>query len=123
MTRTTSEMLSYYAARAPYYDEVYLKPERRNDIAFLKQYLPLRLAARSTIEVACGTGYWTQFIAPAVRRLIATDATPVYTKVSVCFEKKEGEDEETQANTHHNKFEDHRNYNPGGRIDIPVSQI
>lgn len=76
MTRTSAELQAYYAARAPYYDAVYLKPERREDIAFLKQYLPSRLATRSVLEVACGTGYWTQFIAPVVHRLVATDATP-----------------------------------------------
>lgn len=76
MTRSSNSMQAYYAARAPYYDAVYLKPERREDIAFLKKYLPSRLAARSVLEVACGTGYWTQYIAPAAHRMVATDATP-----------------------------------------------
>jgi len=40
----------------------------------LRRYLPERLRGRSVLEVACGTGYWTQFLAPAVRRLVATDA-------------------------------------------------
>jgi len=31
-------MKAYYAARAPYYDDVYGKPERREDIAFLRDY-------------------------------------------------------------------------------------
>jgi demethylmenaquinone methyltransferase/2-methoxy-6-polyprenyl-1,4-benzoquinol methylase len=64
---------SYYAMRAPYYDAVYEKPERREDIAFLKQFLPERFAQRAVIEVACGTGYWTQHIAPATRAMTATD--------------------------------------------------
>src|SRR5262245_45300458 len=65
---------SYYAARAPYYDDVYDKPERRSDLAFLKQFLPSRFAGLSVIEVACGTGYWTQYIAPVAARSVATDA-------------------------------------------------
>jgi demethylmenaquinone methyltransferase/2-methoxy-6-polyprenyl-1,4-benzoquinol methylase len=65
----------YYAARAPYYDAVYEKPERREDIAFLRNYLPSVFAGRAVLEVACGTGYWTQFIAPAARAMSATDAT------------------------------------------------
>lgn len=69
-------MQQYYATRAPYYDAVYDKPERRADIAFLKQHLPSRLAQRSVIEVACGTGYWTQFIAPAATSYLAIDSTP-----------------------------------------------
>ncbi len=75
MTHASPEMQAYYAARAPYYDAVYLKPERHADIAFLSSHLPSRLKGRDVLEVACGTGYWTQHIAPAARRLTATDGT------------------------------------------------
>ncbi|MCW5590695.1 MAG: class I SAM-dependent methyltransferase [Burkholderiales bacterium] len=68
------EMQSYYAARAPYYDDVYDKPERREDIAFLKSHLPAVFAGRKVLEIACGTGYWTQHIAPAAAAMTATDA-------------------------------------------------
>lgn len=69
-------MQDYYAARAPYYDAVYLRPERREDIEWLTAYLPQRLQGRAVLEVACGTGYWTQHIAPASARMVATDLTP-----------------------------------------------
>jgi demethylmenaquinone methyltransferase/2-methoxy-6-polyprenyl-1,4-benzoquinol methylase len=75
MTHASPAMQAYYAARAPYYDAVYLKPERQADIAFLSSHLPSRLAGRDVLEVACGTGYWTQFIAPAALSVVATDAT------------------------------------------------
>lgn len=75
MTSADTSMKRYYAARAPYYDAVYDKPERRADIALLKELLPSRFSRRAVIEVACGTGYWTQFIAPATASLVATDAT------------------------------------------------
>lgn len=68
-------MHAYYAARAPYYDAVYAKPERQADIAFLQRHLPDRLRGREVLEVACGTGYWTQHLAPVVARLVATDLT------------------------------------------------
>ena len=73
MPHPSDEMHAYYAARAPYYDAVYLKPERREDIAFLAAHLPERLRGRAVIEVACGTGYWTQHIAPGVSSMVATD--------------------------------------------------
>jgi len=76
VTYVSPQMQAYYAARAPYYDAVYLQPERRTDIAYLSAHLPLRLAGRRVLEVACGTGYWTQFIAPAATSMIASDATP-----------------------------------------------
>ena len=72
----SAELRAYYAARAPYYDAVYLKPERKADIAFLAAYLPGAFAGRSVLEVACGTGYWTQHIATRAAHLVATDATP-----------------------------------------------
>ncbi|MBP9904228.1 MAG: class I SAM-dependent methyltransferase [Rhodoferax sp.] len=73
MSLNSVEMLAYYAARAPYYDAVYSKPERREDIAFLTTHLPERLRGRTVLEIACGTGYWTQHIAPAAKQLVATD--------------------------------------------------
>ena len=74
--RSSAEMRAYYANRAPYYDAVYLKPERAKDIAFLSGYLPAAFAGRSVLEVACGTGYWTQHIAASAARLIAIDTGP-----------------------------------------------
>lgn len=68
-----TEMKSYYSARASYYDAVYEKPERKSDIDFLSHFLPERLASRNIIEVACGTGFWSQFIAPRCNHYVATD--------------------------------------------------
>jgi demethylmenaquinone methyltransferase/2-methoxy-6-polyprenyl-1,4-benzoquinol methylase len=68
-------MQAYYAVRAPYYDDVYLKPERRADLEFLSAHLPSRVEGRSTLEIACGTGFWTQFLATKAGTLVATDAT------------------------------------------------
>lgn len=76
MTDASTQMKAYYAARAPYYDAVYLKPERAGDIAFLADYLPAAFARRSVLEVACGTGYWTQHVARTAARMVATDAMP-----------------------------------------------
>jgi len=70
------EMQTYYAGRASYYDDVYLKPERTADMNWLRQHLPERLVGRSIIEVACGTGYWTQYLAPVASRMSALDLTP-----------------------------------------------
>jgi len=76
MPHASAEMQAYYAARAPYYDAVYLKPERAADLAFLQMHIPARLADRTVLEIACGTGYWSQYIAPRTERLTATDWTP-----------------------------------------------
>lgn len=69
-----TSMREYYAARAPVYDEVYLRPERQADLDELRRRIPAWFAGRNVLEVACGTGWWTQFIAPVAARMTATDA-------------------------------------------------
>jgi SAM-dependent methyltransferase len=76
MDRSAEEMRAYYARRAPYYDAVYDKPERARDIALLRDFLPASFAGRAVLEVACGTGYWTQHIAQTAARLVAVDTGP-----------------------------------------------
>src|SRR5689334_13305251 len=71
-----SVMQSYYAVRAPEYDRIYLKPERQNDLRAIERWLPTKFAGARVLEIACGTGYWTQFIAPAAAHIVALDAAP-----------------------------------------------
>lgn len=69
-----SRMERYYAERAPEYDRIYLKPERQTDLRAIEAWLPLRFRHARVLEIACGTGYWTQFIAPFAAQLVALDA-------------------------------------------------
>jgi demethylmenaquinone methyltransferase/2-methoxy-6-polyprenyl-1,4-benzoquinol methylase len=69
-------MQEYYAARASEYDSVYIRPERQADLRQIEQWLPTLFAGKSVLEVACGTGYWTQFIAPLAAAVVAVDAAP-----------------------------------------------
>jgi ubiquinone/menaquinone biosynthesis C-methylase UbiE len=69
-----SSLENYYAARAPEYDAVYLKPERQSDLRAIEQWVAQRFAGASVLEIACGTGYWTQFIARTAREVCALDA-------------------------------------------------
>ncbi len=76
MTAIDSSMHSYYAARAPEYDSIYLKPERQADLRALEHWLPSVFSGARVLEVACGTGYWTQFLAPVASSILAIDAAP-----------------------------------------------
>lgn len=63
----------YYAERAAEYDEVYRKPERQADLARLRELLPPLVAGRRVLEIAAGTGYWTQVLATTAASITATD--------------------------------------------------
>jgi len=67
-------MKDYYGARANEYDRIYSKPERQADLQQLQTWLPPLFAGRSVLEIACGTGYWTQFYASLATRVVALDA-------------------------------------------------
>jgi len=69
-------MHDYYAARAPEYDRVYAKPERQDDLRAMERWLPSRFDGRRVLEIACGTGWWTRFIAPVAAHVLALDAAP-----------------------------------------------
>jgi ubiquinone/menaquinone biosynthesis C-methylase UbiE len=75
-------MQSYYAARAPEYDRVYLKPERQAELRAIENWLPPIFANATVLEMACGTGYWTQFIARSAARIVAIDAAPEMLRIA-----------------------------------------
>jgi SAM-dependent methyltransferase len=65
---------AYYQARAREYDAVYDKPERQSDLRKLRAWLPDLVAGRHVLEVAAGTGYWTDVYADVADSVVATDA-------------------------------------------------
>ena len=68
-------MKRYYKERAPVYDRVYKYPERQADLRFLESYIPGQFSGLKVLEIAAGTGYWTQFISKEASFILATDAT------------------------------------------------
>jgi hypothetical protein len=62
--------MAYYAARAAEYDDVYGKPERQDDIRSLRTLLRELLSGHSVLEVACGTGFWTEEIAVTASHIL-----------------------------------------------------
>ena len=65
-------MLDYYEQRQPEYEAIYARPERQQDLAWLEREIVQRVSGRRVLEIACGTGYWTRRIAPAVLSVVAT---------------------------------------------------
>ncbi len=72
----THSMRGYYAQRAAYYERVYLKPERQQELRAIEAALPAAFAGRRVLEVACGTGWWTPHGARDAAFWLATDAEP-----------------------------------------------
>lgn len=73
MSYADPKMQAYYASRASEYERIYAKPERQPDLRRLERLIPDALKGRRVIEVACGTGYWTQHLAPVASFVLATD--------------------------------------------------
>ncbi len=74
MPPAETALKDYYAARAREYERIYAKPERQADLRRLESLLPPMLAGRHILEIACGTGYWTRFLAREAKGIVAVDA-------------------------------------------------
>jgi demethylmenaquinone methyltransferase/2-methoxy-6-polyprenyl-1,4-benzoquinol methylase len=81
-----AEQMDYYRARAGEYDQWFLRqgrfdfgPEHRrawfDDVGMVQAALDEAGPAGDVLELACGTGIWTERLAPAATRLTAVDAS------------------------------------------------
>ncbi|REE58682.1 demethylmenaquinone methyltransferase/2-methoxy-6-polyprenyl-1,4-benzoquinol methylase [Streptomyces sp. 3212.3] len=68
-----AEQIAYYRARAPEYDRVYAGREDLRELLALIDTLPV---TGDVLELACGTGRWTQALAARARSVTAVDAAP-----------------------------------------------
>jgi SAM-dependent methyltransferase len=66
-------MVEYYRQRAPYYERVYHKPERQEDLRKLREMVVATFAGKDVLDVSCGTGYWTEIIAGAANSIVGID--------------------------------------------------
>jgi SAM-dependent methyltransferase len=69
----SNTMQTYYRERAAEYDRFYEVPERQGDLARLRAWLAECARGRTILEVAAGTGHWTQAAASVARAIVATD--------------------------------------------------
>ncbi|PRC92837.1 class I SAM-dependent methyltransferase [Solimicrobium silvestre] len=64
---------NYYAQRAAHYEEIYQFPERQTELIGIATQLQHLLKDKKVLEVACGTGYWTELYAAIASQVVATD--------------------------------------------------
>jgi SAM-dependent methyltransferase len=86
-TDLLQEQIQYYRARTPEYDEWFYRQGRYyrgeahkkqwlSEIATLEAALSDTQPQGNILELACGTGLWTQHLAPVAYHLVAVDASP-----------------------------------------------
>lgn len=66
-------MEQYYRERAPEYDQIYQIARRQDELLQLKTWLTERVRGRTILEIAAGTGYWTEAAASVAKAITATD--------------------------------------------------
>jgi ubiquinone/menaquinone biosynthesis C-methylase UbiE len=76
------ELIKYYNERAKEYDKVYSIPEEQNDLAKSIKIFQDLFESKSVLEVACGTGYWTNHISKTVTSIYATDINESVVKIA-----------------------------------------
>jgi len=76
------QLADYYAKRAAEYERIYAKPERQADLVALRARIGKIFAKKSVLELACGTGYWTEVIAGRAKQLTALDANEEVLKIA-----------------------------------------
>ncbi|MFQ5606833.1 MAG: class I SAM-dependent methyltransferase [Candidatus Zixiibacteriota bacterium] len=80
-----SDMQEYYDRRAPVYENIYDfdDPIRRKELDEIESELIKAAAGQSVLEIACGSGYWTNLLAPVA------PVPPVALKVSALDASKQ----------------------------------
>lgn len=68
-----SNLITYYKLRAAEYDKIYLKPERQEHLREASEIIRTHTAEKNVLEIACGTGYWTEQFASTANSVLATD--------------------------------------------------
>jgi SAM-dependent methyltransferase len=72
----TGQPAEYYAKMAEQYDAVYDKEEREDDQEDLCDHVAEALAGHIVLELACGTGFWTEIASESALSIVATDINP-----------------------------------------------
>lgn len=66
-------IVNYYDRRAREYEKVYQNPDEQDDLRRAEEiFLPI-FEGKRVLEIACGTGYWTERLAKTAESIFATD--------------------------------------------------
>lgn len=68
-----TDLIAYYGARAAEYERLYEKWGRQKDLVRLTAILQDVFRDKNVLEIACGTGWWTQRLALTAASVLASD--------------------------------------------------
>ncbi len=101
MNRQNDPVARYYASSTQAADAALSRAERANDLAKVRERIAQLVRGQTVLELACGTGYWTEVIAATADKVLATDildemiaraATRRFPGGKVAFRKVDGLD-------------------------------
>jgi len=80
----SNEMIEYYDRRAAEYDRIYERddPARQEELGSLRNDLLSCVEGKKVLELACGTGYWTEAMSHVAESIIALDASNAVLRVA-----------------------------------------
>ncbi len=77
-----NDLIQYYADRAAEYEQVYAKPECQQDLQRMVSILQDIFHNKNLLEIACGTGWFTQRLAPTAASIFATDVNEAMLEIA-----------------------------------------
>jgi SAM-dependent methyltransferase len=77
-------MIQYYSKRAEEYEKIYHRndPVRQKEQDQIKSDIMRIFTCKSVLEIACGTGYWTKYIAEVAESVTGIDASDDVLKIA-----------------------------------------
>ena len=78
------DLIAYYHERASEYDKIYARPERQEALQEVNSFLEKLFDGKEVLEVACGTGYWTEKLSTKAKRVLATDINEAVLDIAKC---------------------------------------
>ena len=102
MNRQNDPVARYYASSTQAADAALSRAERANDLSKVRERIAQLVRGQTVLELACGTGYWTEVIAANADKVLATDildemiaraATRRFPEGKVAFRKVDGLDQ------------------------------
>lgn len=84
-----NNLTTYYNNRAKEYEKVYHNPDEQDDLKTAADYFQHIFLDKTVLEIACGTGYWTEQIAKTATSILATDINKSVIDIAITRRSKE----------------------------------